>query len=78
MRSTTRVQSFRRLKKPGPGRASYLAGFLILGARVGFRPRNASRAPDALNGDTLSLARLVGQKSTVKLVETSIAVAWGL
>ena len=33
-------------------------------ARVGFRPRNAINAPDALNGDTVSFARLDGKSIT--------------
>ena len=33
-------------------------------------------APDALNGDTLSVDRLGGQKTSMKLVETSIVEAW--
>ena len=60
-----------------PGRVLYLAGLVFLQAP--YRSGDVSAiAPDASKGDTLSLARLVGQKSTVKLVETSIAVAWGL
>ncbi len=49
-----------------PGRDHHLAGLLFLRvARVGFRPRNALNAPDALNGDTVSFARL-GFKSPLR------------
>lgn len=44
------------MDRPGACSSGTHRAFLF-GPDVGFRPRNASRAPDASSGDTLSLAR---------------------
>ena len=56
---------------PLPRRACFFTG------PVPFRGRISHKAPDASKGDTLSVDRLGGQKTSMKLVETSIVEAWG-
>ena len=58
-----------------PGRVLYLAGLVFLQAP--YRSGDVSAiAPDASKGDTLSVDRIGGQKTSMKLVETSIVEAW--